>query len=220
LDEFCAVWLSRASRVASFAISRPRNWRTSAGVACQASSLSSAGRGGTSLVAVCPITQFLATRKIAHPPYLNGYALVYILSGLGALDTMTGRLTDARCQLCRAMTLATKICSPWLMLDILPWAAHVHAREGHTSAAYELAVMARQTPVMLSTSQPLLDRLCVELALALTVEEIAAATARGLARSAPEAVAELLAAWAPSPVHAATVDRPGAQGARRTVTAL
>jgi len=28
----------------------------------------------------CPITHFLATRKIAHPPYLNSYGFNCILS--------------------------------------------------------------------------------------------------------------------------------------------
>ncbi|RRR66874.1 MAG: hypothetical protein EI684_19950 [Candidatus Viridilinea halotolerans] len=62
-DEFCEFWLRRASSAASFAMSRAINWRTSGGVSSHASSLSSAGRCGSSIPIVCRI---LPIRAMQH----------------------------------------------------------------------------------------------------------------------------------------------------------
>ena len=121
--------------------------------------------------------------------------LLYVLSCLGALAALEGKAADARRQLRAALVIAKMINSPWLILDALSGAAQLHALEGRAVAAYELAVMARQMPVMLSASRPLLDQLCAELDNQLTPAEIAAATNRGLSRSITETADELLALW-------------------------
>ncbi len=80
LDEFCEFWLRRGSNAASFITSSAINWRTSGGVACHASSLSSAGRCGSSIAVVCRIVRFLATQTRGNCPSLNGYLYRYCIA--------------------------------------------------------------------------------------------------------------------------------------------
>jgi hypothetical protein len=49
LEEFCEFWFNRASKAATLATSSTMKWRASKGICRQASSLSSAGRCGSSI---------------------------------------------------------------------------------------------------------------------------------------------------------------------------
>jgi hypothetical protein len=59
LEEFCDVWFTRASSSARRSRSMAMKTRTSCGVACQSSSLSSGGRCGSSIAVVCQIERRL-----------------------------------------------------------------------------------------------------------------------------------------------------------------